>query len=693
MADAPRPPAASDSDSAPRYLVTARKYRPQTFGDVVGQAHVAQTLQNAIRLGRLAHAYLFSGPRGVGKTTAARILAKAVNCTTPLKEREDAEPCRTCDSCRAFEDGRSLNIIEVDAASNNKVEDIRELRETVRIPPQGAKKKIYILDEVHMLSQGAFNALLKTLEEPPPYVLFIFATTEPHKVLPTILSRTQRFDFRRIAVPEIVGRLETICTEESVEAEAEALMLIARKGDGALRDALSLFDQAVSLVGTPLRADALRDALGVVDVDLFFEATQRAQAQDRAGLLGLVDRLIRRGYDLPEFLGGLAEHLRHLLVATSTGEGALIEATDAMRQRYLDAARSWTEADLLHLLMLVDDAEMGIKASRQPRLTTELALLKMASLTPAVDLTRLLAKLERVEAALAGKELPPMPEAPPSTPAQPAAPTRATAEPTPSYESPAAPAASEPSPPKAAEPAPADEAPPWAEEPLPPPEEPIARPALDADDADDDEGGEPAYTFSPEPPRHPSGDAPMPAPSAPSAPAPVTQTLFGTPALVKRKPSGDGADGDPSAALPSGDGADLSTAEPVVTDDFGVPLARVRELWPRLVDAVKAERVHVGSLLQLARPHRAAKGAVEVSVPDDFGRSLLESEAAAVTAVLGRMLGEAPPLLRFVVARPKPDGSGETVADVDPFERLKQLRQEHPVFRALFEKFGAEIVW
>ncbi|HYE58754.1 MAG TPA: DNA polymerase III subunit gamma/tau, partial [Rhodothermales bacterium] len=293
-----------------RYLVSARKYRPQRFAELVGQEHVAETLRNALRLDRLAHAYLFSGPRGVGKTTAARLLAKAINCEVPIETRPDAEPCRQCDSCRAFEEGRSLNIIEIDAASNNKVDDIRELRDTVRVPPQGARRKVYIVDEVHMLSTSAFNALLKTLEEPPPYVLFIFATTEPHKVLPTILSRCQRFDFRRIAVEETVEHLKNIAAEEGIEADDASLLLIARKGDGALRDALSAFDQAVALCGTTLRYRELADALGVVDVDLYFEVSERVAARDAAGLLDLVDRLVRRGYDLSEFALGLQEHLR-----------------------------------------------------------------------------------------------------------------------------------------------------------------------------------------------------------------------------------------------------------------------------------------------------------------------------------------------------------------------------------------------
>ena len=390
-----------------RYLVSARKYRPQRFGELVGQEHVAETLRNALRLDRLAHAYLFSGPRGVGKTTAARILAKAINCEVPLSERPEAEPCRECASCRAFEEGRSLNIIEIDAASNNKVDDIRELRDTVRIPPQGARRKVYIVDEVHMLSTSAFNALLKTLEEPPPYVLFIFATTEPHKVLPTILSRCQRFDFRRIGVEETVGHLHAICGEEGVDADEASLMLIARKGDGALRDALSAFDQAVALEGTTLRYASLAAALGVVDVDLYFEASAHVRERSAAGMLGLVDRLVRRGYDLAEFVGGMQEHLRNLLVARTMPDTRLIEASAEMQARYGDEAVRWMEADLLRQLALLADAEPAMRGSSQPRLRLELALLKLTALASAHDLNAALRAVERLDAhARAGDALP-----------------------------------------------------------------------------------------------------------------------------------------------------------------------------------------------------------------------------------------------------------------------------------------------
>jgi DNA polymerase-3 subunit gamma/tau len=286
--------------STDRYLVTARKYRPKRFDEVVAQKHVSDTLKNAIRQDRLAHAYLFSGPRGVGKTTAARVLAKAINCTTPLAERPDgSEPCLECDSCKSFAEGRSLNVIEIDAASNRGVDDARELRDTVRIPPQGARKKVYIVDEVHMLTKEAFNTLLKTLEEPPAHALFILATTEPHKVLATIVSRCQRFDFRRISVVEIVRRLEEIARLEDVVADEASLLLIARKGDGALRDSLSVFDQAVSLCGSNLEYQVLADALGVVDADFFFEASGFARDGDAAGMMRLVQRLVAEGYYAP----------------------------------------------------------------------------------------------------------------------------------------------------------------------------------------------------------------------------------------------------------------------------------------------------------------------------------------------------------------------------------------------------------
>lgn len=376
------------------YLVAARKYRPQRFDELVAQDHVAETLRNAIRLDRLAHVYLFSGPRGVGKTTTARILAKAINCTG---RQDDPEPCRQCTSCKDLESQRSLNIFEIDAASNNKVDDVRELRETVRIPPQGAMRKIYIIDEVHMLSNAAFNALLKTLEEPPDYALFIFATTEPHKVLPTILSRCQRFDFRRIPVPDILEHLKLICNEEGITADEESLLLIARKGDGALRDALSAFDQAVALCGNNLVYSELAAALRIVDVEYFFEAIGFIAQRDTSSILLFTERVLGQGYDIREFLGGLAEHLRKLLVAITVGGQLLNDVSEAVRERYLQQGALVTQMQLLRMLMIVDETLMSLSTATSPRLKFELALLKMSRLSGGIDLTEALTRLRSLE--------------------------------------------------------------------------------------------------------------------------------------------------------------------------------------------------------------------------------------------------------------------------------------------------------
>ncbi len=380
-----------------QYLVTARKYRPQRFRELVAQAHVAQALINALRLERIAHAYLFTGPRGVGKTTAARILAKAINCTG--NPDGEVEPCLNCPSCDDFETQRSLSIFEIDAASNNKVEDIRDLRENVRILPQGGRRKVYIIDEVHMLSNAAFNALLKTLEEPPPHVLFIFATTEPHKVLPTILSRCQRFDFRRIPTNEIVQHLARICEGEGITADEDSLHLIAHKGDGALRDALSVFDQAVALCGSDLKYSTLTDALRVVDVELYFEATRYIAERATGAILGLGERIIADGYDIREFLGGLAEHVRNLLITITLGERALADVSKNLRSRYTETANAFTETTLLRLLMVIDETQTRLPVSSSPRLAVELALAKMTHLGESVDISEALEQIRRLEHA------------------------------------------------------------------------------------------------------------------------------------------------------------------------------------------------------------------------------------------------------------------------------------------------------
>jgi DNA polymerase-3 subunit gamma/tau len=384
------------------YLVTARKWRPMVFEDVVGQSHVTATLRNAIASNRLAHAYLFSGPRGIGKTTMARLLAKAVNCRNP----KDLNPCNQCDICEEITNSRCIDVFEIDGASTRGIEEIRNLRETVRYAPTKCQYKVYIIDEVHMLTKEAFNALLKTLEEPPTRVLFIFATTEVQKVPPTILSRCHRFDFRRIAIDEIMNRLKYIAQQEKIDIDNDSLLLIAKKGDGSLRDAQGIFDQVVSFCGENITAKQLVDALNLVDQDLYFAVTDLIKAKDTKGGLELVDNVIKRGYDIREFLSGLGEHLRNILVVHSTGSTSLVEAAEVHRKRYQSAAEQFSENDLLRLMKMVSETETAAKWSTQPRVRLEAGILQMIKLDSTVEIQQLLAQLEELKREIDGS-LPP----------------------------------------------------------------------------------------------------------------------------------------------------------------------------------------------------------------------------------------------------------------------------------------------
>lgn len=365
------------------FVVSARKYRPTRFSDVVGQPHVSQTLKHALADGRVAHAFLFCGPRGVGKTTNARILAKILNCTN---RRPDFEACGACDSCRAFEQNASFNIVELDAASKNSVEHIRALVEQVRFPPQQGKYKVFIIDEVHMLSQASFNAFLKTLEEPPPYAIFILATTEKHKIIPTILSRCQIFDFRRIQVPDIVSHLQKICDTESIVAEPDALHIIAQKADGALRDALSIFDRIVSASGKKLAYSDVIENLNILDYDYFFRVTDALLTEDVTNLLLIFDDILRKGFDAELFINGLAEHLRNLLVCKDAHTLALLEAGASLRERYRLQATLSPNSFIITALNICNECDINFKSARNKRLHTEMALIKMAYISRSVDL-------------------------------------------------------------------------------------------------------------------------------------------------------------------------------------------------------------------------------------------------------------------------------------------------------------------
>lgn len=369
------------------FVVSARKYRPAVFKSVVGQQHITTTLQNAIKNNHLAQAFLFCGPRGVGKTTCARILAKTINCENITAE---FEACGACDSCKSFQNSGSFNIYELDAASNNSVEDIRKLVEQVRYAPQKGNYKIYIIDEVHMLSNQAFNAFLKTLEEPPKYAIFILATTEKHKIIPTILSRCQIFDFNRIQIKHIAEHLKYIAQEESVDYEEEALRLIATKADGALRDALSIFDLIVTYsAGRKVTYLETINNLHILDYDYYFQIVDGLLAEDLSKTLLLFDEILKKGFDGHNFVVGLCEHFRDLLVAKDPATIQLVEVSESAKERYLQQTQAASVSFLLSALNIASQCDIHYKTSKNQRLHVELALMKMAKLSQSFRLATL----------------------------------------------------------------------------------------------------------------------------------------------------------------------------------------------------------------------------------------------------------------------------------------------------------------
>ncbi len=366
-----------------KFIVSARKYRPQTFNTVVGQEHITTTLKNAIISGHLAHAFLFCGPRGVGKTTCARILAKTINCENP----SEGEACNTCHSCVSFNEGTSLNIHELDAASNNSVDDIRALVDQVRFTPQAGKYKVYIIDEVHMLSASAFNAFLKTLEEPPPYAIFILATTEKHKILPTILSRCQIFDFKRITLQDTVDHLADIAFKEDIKANEAALQLIAQKSEGCMRDALSILDKIVSFTNGEVTYDNTIEHLNILDADYYFKLTDCMLEQDLAGAMLLYDDINKKGFEGDMVLNGFAEFLRNVLICKDERVAGLLEVVESFKKRYAELAQKIQPGYLISALNILNESEISYRSARNKRLHVELALIKLCYLGQALQLT------------------------------------------------------------------------------------------------------------------------------------------------------------------------------------------------------------------------------------------------------------------------------------------------------------------
>ena len=366
-----------------KFIVSARKYRPQNFNTVVGQSHITTTLKNAIRNNQLAHAFLFCGPRGVGKTTCARILAKTINCENQTK---DGEACNTCNSCVSFDAGTSLNIHELDAASNNSVDDIRSLVEQVRFAPQAGKYKVYIVDEVHMLSSSAFNAFLKTLEEPPPYAIFILATTEKHKILPTILSRCQIFDFKRITNNDTVEHLQEICEKEEITAEKTALHVIAQKSEGCMRDSLSILDKIVSFTNGEVTYKNTLEHLNILDEDYYFKLLDYLFQQDLSSTLLMYDEINRKGFEGDTVINGIAEFLRNLLVSSDAKVAMLLEVAEDFKQKYLQTAQKIPAGFIISALNILNEAEINYKQARNKRLHVELTLIKLSYLQQALEL-------------------------------------------------------------------------------------------------------------------------------------------------------------------------------------------------------------------------------------------------------------------------------------------------------------------
>lgn len=360
------------------YIVSARKYRPNTFDTVVGQSSLTTTLKNAIATDKLAHAYLFCGPRGVGKTTCARIFAKTINCLNP---RQDGESCGECESCKAFDEGRSMNIHELDAASNNSVEDIRELIKQVQIPPQIGKYKVFIIDEVHMLSSQAFNAFLKTLEEPPSYVIFILATTEKHKILPTILSRCQVYDFMRMSIENTVAHLRNVAQKEGYSTEDEALQLIAEKADGGMRDALSIFDQMVSFTGGNLTYEKVCASLNVLSTEYYFRLIDYFLNKQVPECMLLFNEVLSKGFDGGNFIAGLASHLRQLLVAKDSTTLPLLEVSERTKQRYCEQATKCNIKFIYRAIKLCNDCDQAYRQSNNKRLQVEICMIQCAQLS------------------------------------------------------------------------------------------------------------------------------------------------------------------------------------------------------------------------------------------------------------------------------------------------------------------------
>lgn len=672
------------------YKALTRKYRPVHFEDIVSQEHVSSTLKNAIENGRISHAYLFCGPRGVGKTTMARVLARTLN---EIGDEVDGEMLN-----------QTLNIIEVDAASNNKVDDAHRIRESVRVPPQSGKYKIFIIDEVHMLSKQAFNALLKTLEEPPAYAIFIFATTEPHKVLPTILSRVQRFDFKPITVKESVERLRFICERESISIDEDSLHMIALKADGALRDALGILDQVIALCGTDIRYEELMKAFNAVGLERLFELTGYIEQGDSVAGIQLISDLLMEGHDVSEFLGSLTGHMRNLMLARDPRNFYAIETSKEVKLRLNKAAQVFSDDDLMRMLHIVHEAQFRLRDAKQPRILLEMTILKLIRMEKTSGLSGLLLELQELRKALAGGGT--------ASPGKSAgAAESATASEAAEYRSTAAAAAAQPS--RAADRPAAEPPKPAVQIPGAPPVSGLRRkPGMSnkraesvntptavkkTEDASGPSAASPEKTLAATTVHGtaPAAEAPprnAPKTQAPPAALPPEDAIMKPAASPQKSAAASGRNGTATAAaIPT---TTLTVTEQekgsaATTAEKPVYLHQVTQVWDAFI---KSLRPPVPQSLVLAldrvKPTDLKGRLLTLETPDPFVLDMLETSNRILSDQLEPHLGVKLRLQGRLIHIEQKESSEE-----DPFARFERLQKEDPKLRQIVELFGAEIDW
>ena len=623
-----------------QYIVSARKYRPDSFGTLIGQDNIAQTLKNSILRGQLAHAYLFCGPRGVGKTTTARIFAKMINCSNPSSEME---PCGTCESCLSFAEGRSYCIHELDAASNNGVEDIKTLMDQVRIPPQVGKYSVYIIDEVHMLSQAAFNAFLKTLEEPPAHAIFILATTEKHKILPTILSRCQTYDFNRITIENIVKNLRMVASSEGITIDDESLHVIAHKADGAMRDALTIFDQTVAFCGTDVKyQDVLRN-LNVLDYEYSFSLVDAFLKGDYSSAMLAFDEILTKGFNALHFVAALSSHFRDLIVTKSGGLDALLELPDSLKKKYKEQSDRCSLQFLYDALGVTTQCESGYRASINPRLHIEFALMRLSFLM--------------------------------AKPAAPAVSVQPAAAPAPAAKQSAAPAPAPVAPAQSAPAAPASApvvTPPQAPAPAPAVPQPVA-PAASA----------PAAPVAPA--------APAAAPAAPAAPAASAPApaLAESPAEPQRRVRA--ARQTPATASMKSMMEKEPEAQVAINDEKAPSEELLRAKWPELAQAYAAKQPRLASMLNtttLKIEGTDEQRTVTFMVDNDAQKDWVESKLLHdLEGRLSRIVASSRVALRVAVT---PAEAVKRVAYM-PEEKAKELMAENEEVKNLVKDLGLDV--